>query len=555
MMPQSAPIPSFLKPQSPHLHFDGETCPWCEQEIPPERLEEIRGKIATREREQRDAITAKLEQQYAIDKEQADAKAKADLELERRQSAAREAAAREEARKAAEAAAAEKLAAAERSRQELQVALQKQFEQSETARKAAEQAGIDLQEQLQQLRQESETALATSKADAKARETEIRTQAQQAAEAAVAEKFAASESARLASEAELQERIIQAEETWAAAEQRRTDIQVQFDEFRKAKEADVLKVKEDAAAEAHRIRREATEAAEELVRDKIADKDKAVADAQAKTTEAEGKLAKAKDDAINEINQQREALEKDKIAAVNAERAKNLEKQMKLEEQLQDMQRRLQKKTPDEHGEGAELELFELLKAAFSDDRIRRVEKGAMGADIIHEVVENGKVCGKIVYDRKNRSDWKTKYATKLRADQIAEKADHAILSTNKYPDGEDQICMHEHVILACPARVPVLAELLREHIILTHKLRVSNEARDEKTAELYAFITSQRCRQLLDSIETLVKKLEEIDVVEQKAHRRVWINRGELLKSVLKANGDFRFEIDRIVGTAHAAE
>jgi hypothetical protein len=366
MIPQSAPTSSLHEPRSPHLHIDGETCPWCEQEIPPERLEEISGKIAARERAQTHAIMAKLEQQYAL----------------------------------------------------------------------------------------------------------------------------------------------------------------QLDELRKAKEAEVAKVKEDAAAEA-------------------------LAHAQAKIAEAEVKLEKAKGDAINEMNQQREALEKDKIAAVNAERAKNLEMRMNFEEQLQDMQRRLQKKPADEHGEGAELELFELLKAAFPDDRIRRVEKGAMGADIVHDVVENGKVCGKIVYDRKNRSDWKTKYATKLRDDQIAEKADHAILSTNKFPEGEHQLCMREHVILACPARVPLLAELLRGHIILTHELRVSNEARDEKTAELYAFINSERCRQLLDSIETLVKKLEEIDVAEQKAHSSVWKKRGELLKSVLKANGVFCFEIDRIIGTA----
>jgi hypothetical protein len=48
------------------------------------------------------------------DKAPADAKTKADLELERQQSAARETAAREEARKEAEVAAAEKLAEAER---------------------------------------------------------------------------------------------------------------------------------------------------------------------------------------------------------------------------------------------------------------------------------------------------------------------------------------------------------------------------------------------------------------------------------------------------------
>ena len=81
---------------------------------------------------------------------------------------------------------------------------------------------------------------------------------------------------------------------------------------------------------------------------------------------------------------------------------------MKLEERLQDVQRQLQKRTADEHGEGAELELFEVLKGAFEEDKIRRVQKGTPGADIVHEVMLNGKPCGKIVYDSKNRNKWAT---------------------------------------------------------------------------------------------------------------------------------------------------
>ena len=112
---------------------------------------------------------------------------------------------------------------------------------------------------------------------------------------------------------------------------------------------------------------------------------------------------------------------------------------MRLEGQLQDMQRQLQKRTADELGEGAELELYDVLKAAFDGDKIRRVQKGTPGADIVHEVVHNGKVCGKIVYDSRT-GNWKNEYATKLREDQIAEKADHAILSSNKFPAGAKQL-------------------------------------------------------------------------------------------------------------------
>lgn len=110
-------------------------------------------------------------------------------------------------------------------------------------------------------------------------------------------------------------------------------------------------------------------------------------------------------------------------------------------------------------------------------------------------------------------------------------------------------------MIIACPARVLALAELLRNQVVQMHELRVSNEAREEKTAALYEFITSERCGQLLNSVETMIRKLEQMEVDEEKAHRAVWKKRGELLKSVLKANGDLCFAIDRIIGTAEAAE
>ena len=70
-------------PVPPHVHFDGEACPACGQDIPADKLEEISGKIAVREREQTLAITSQLEGQHAVERAQADAKAKAELESAR----------------------------------------------------------------------------------------------------------------------------------------------------------------------------------------------------------------------------------------------------------------------------------------------------------------------------------------------------------------------------------------------------------------------------------------------------------------------------------------
>src|SRR3989442_15334599 len=88
-------------------------------------------------------------------------------------------------------------------------------------------------------------------------------------------------------------------------------------------------------------------------------------------------------------------------------------------------------------------------KGEYPDDQITRVPKGTAGADIIHVVKHNGKECGKIIYDSKNRKGWRDDYVTKLREDQIAAKAEHAILSACKFPAGAHQLEVREGVIIA----------------------------------------------------------------------------------------------------------
>ena len=522
MIPQSSPSP-FRRPLSSHLHVDNETCPWCEQEIPPAKLKEISGKIAAKEREQTEALTAKLEQQYASEKAQAEAKAVADLEAERLASATREAAAREEARKAAEIAANEKLAAAELKRQELQ----EQINQSDAAKKAAEEATTTLQQQLEQQRLDNETALATAKTEAQAREAQIRTEAQKAAQDAAAQQLAESMAAWTISEADLKEQISQAEQTRLAAEQTGTALKQQIEELRTASAAEVAKLKEDAVADAARIRQEAADAAEALVREKLETNEKAVAEANAKVLEAEDKLATLNEQheaAINtRLNEQREILEQDKDKALNAERAKAFEENQKLTTKVGELQRALDKKTNEELGEGAEVDLFEALKKEFPDDKIDRVAKGTAGADILHVVRHNGRDCGTVIYDSKNHKVFRNDHVTKLRDDQIAAKAEHAILSTHKFPAGTSQLHHQDGVLLANPARVVSVVTMIRQHLVQTLTLRLSGAERESKTAALYAFITSDHCGQLLDRVDSHSEELLEQQVKERKWHDAHW--------------------------------
>lgn len=199
--------------------------------------------------------------------------------------------------------------------------------------------------------------------------------------------------------------------------------------------------------------------------------------------------------------------------------------------------------------------MLEELKDRFDGDRIRRVPKGTAGADIIHEIIEDGKVCGKIVYDSKNRNAWRSEYATKLCEDKIAEGADHAVLSLLKFPAETRQLEIRDGAILANPARVAVIAEILRDSIVRSHCLRLSNQEREKKKGELYAYITGERFRQHLDSIESHTDRPLDIDVAEEKAHRKVWETRGTVVKTLRKAEGNLRADVARIIGTRDAAE
>ncbi len=132
--------------------------------------------------------------------------------------------------------------------------------------------------------------------------------------------------------------------------------------------------------------------------------DKARRDA-AKAAEEQVKALKANQEQI--INQrlqvQRATLEKSKSAAVNVEKEKYFREKVKLEEQLQEMQRRLQKKSINELGDEGELDLFEQLKHEFPNDQIERIKKGRQGGDILHRAEDVARPI--IFYNRQPRCD------------------------------------------------------------------------------------------------------------------------------------------------------
>lgn len=555
----STPIPQIAA----HVHKTLEACPTCEQPIPKDRAEEISRRITAHQAAQNEALTAKLQQAFAREKSAAVDAARQEgataLELERTQGAERIAAAREEIRQQLEASLEERLTAANASAEQRIADLQQAHQDQNTASEARFTA---LQSELQQV--QAQHAADTER---------IQLEAQQAAERAAQEQLATLRQEKEASDLALRSQIQNLEVEKAAAEGQRTTLEAKFTAAEAAHAAAIQRIQEESTARETLAREQGAATATATMQEELArsQEEKAGALARMEVIQADREaMAEQLQSANSElqahkefhnteiarvVQETREALEKDKTEALNAEQLKHLQDTQKLSATVDDLKRQLEKKTADELGEGAELDLFEELKSRFEHDLIRRVPHGVSGADIIHEIRENNIVCGKIVYDCKNRKDWKFEYATKLRTDKIAEKADHAVLSTNKFPSGEKQLHVYENVIIACPARVMVVAEILRDQVILLHTTRASLEAREEKSQELYTFMTSAQSAELFDTVDTQIGKLEKIDQDELRAHQSVWDRRGKVIKALEKAHGNLRYEVRRIVGALDAEE
>ena len=249
------------------------------------------------------------------------------------------------------------------------------------------------------------------------------------------------------------------------------------------------------------------------------------------------------------VNEARAALEASHAKEKATADGQAFKEKQTLLGQVDDLKRKLEKKTNDELGDGAEVEVYDELRKAHPRDDIQRVKKGPEGgADIVHKILENGEVCGTIVYDSKNRTAWRNDYVVRLRKDKLAAKAEYAILATRVFPAGCKQLAVREGIILANPARVVALVDMLRTNAVHMAGLRLSAKEREGKMASLYDFITSDRCRQLFEQMEKVDDDMEQLDVDEKKVHDRTWEKRGTLIRSQQRARSTLASEIAAIV-------
>jgi hypothetical protein len=270
----------------------------------------------------------------------------------------------------------------------------------------------------------------------------------------------------------------------------------------------------------------------------------------AKAAEAQVRAIRANQETLiaKQVQAARERFEKKLSEAIAAEKVRAFEEKTLLTEKLADLQRRLEKRTPHDRGEPAEVDLYETLVAAFPEDRVLRVRRGQRGPDVLFEVMSNGAAIGKIVLDSKARARWSNRFTRKLRDDQLAASADFAILSSTVFPAGAKQLHLQDNVIVASPGHVPVLMHLLRAQIVQYHFLKLSTQARNEKADRLFDFILTPTYGDMLDQVLKGIGALEALQADEVKEHQVTWKKRTGHTDAMRAVIGEFSAAVAAII-------
>jgi hypothetical protein len=195
----------------------------------------------------------------------------------------------------------------------------------------------------------------------------------------------------------------------------------------------------------------------------------------------------------------------------------------RLQGKLDDLSRKLEKQSGEQHGSEAELDLFTNLRQAFPHDRIQRITRGVKGADILHEIVEGTKVVGRVVYESKNTTTWQQGFIAQAKKYQTQYETPNVIVVSRVFPAKQKGFCIVKGIpVVATQMAVP-LATVVREGVVEIARLRLSGNQSNEKSLELYEYIVGDKFCTRFREMAECIESLREFQQKERTWHENVW--------------------------------
>ncbi len=226
-----------------------------------------------------------------------------------------------------------------------------------------------------------------------------------------------------------------------------------------------------------------------------------------------------------EIGKLETAREKDR-ARYEADRAR-------LQSQLDLFSRKLEKQSAEQLGAEGEVDLLSQLRAAFPKDRIEPIRRGAKGADIIHDVVEESKRVGRIVWESKNVSNWSNRFVSQARQYQTQYETPHVVIVSRAFPLRKKGLCNLKRITIVEPRMAVPLAEIMRDGIRAIGLMRVTQAGRTQKGHELWDYISSEKFKTRFLEIADSVESLREQQQKERDWHENAWQGEAKLYDKI----------------------
>lgn len=230
--------------------------------------------------------------------------------------------------------------------------------------------------------------------------------------------------------------------------------------------------------------------------------------------------------------------------------SKMLRKQTKTiidsNKKIQELQKQLKEgKTPQTAGFDYEKEVQQMLSENFTDDRIKPTGKRG---DAIQFVIVNGVEIGSILYECKKTEKYDNAFIKEIKKHQEIARADYSVIVTHALKEGKSKFFIEENVIVIDPLGLLDIANLLRSSLIDIYKMKLTREEAKEKGIKVLRYMQSGEFKNnMIDNIEKS-RGAYELLMKEVKDHKRDWVERIKLYKSIHENTQKVRKSIGEIV-------
>ncbi len=205
-----------------------------------------------------------------------------------------------------------------------------------------------------------------------------------------------------------------------------------------------------------------------------------------------------------------------------------------LKTRVDELQRRTEQGLPQLVGEVLEVDLFDLLTAAFSVDRFERVGKGQRGADVKQSVIgSGGLVAGTVLWEAKRTKTWSDGWLQRLRENQRVAKADVAVIVSETLPPNVMSFdCVDGVWVSGFTTAVP-LAGALRQGLIETARARRAAAGADQTKDLVYSYLMGTEFpRRVTGLLEPVIEMRAGLEA-EQRSMTRQWSQRGKQIERI----------------------